>query len=49
MTEFKDNILAAKAFVVVVKPAVIDLSYEDMRTKLAVLLKKSKLMENEND
>lgn len=49
VAEFKDKFITTKQFVIVVKPAVAELSYEDMRTKLNVLFKKSKLMENEND
>ncbi|HOI84919.1 MAG TPA: ribonuclease P protein component [Acholeplasmataceae bacterium] len=49
ISEFKDNIKKQKEIVVVIKPTVSQLSYQDMKTKLTVLFKKSKLMENENN
>ncbi len=47
--ELHTTILKNKLFVVVVKPTVSELSFEDMRTKLTVLLKKTKLTENAHE
>ena len=49
ISDYKNQIKKSKLFVIVVKPTCAQLSYQDMKTKLTVLLKKSKLMENEND
>ena len=47
ISEFKDVMLKTKLFVIVIKPSAAELSYQDIKSKLTVLLKKSKLMENE--
>lgn len=49
VSEFKDQFIKNKLFVVVIKPQACDLSYQEMRDKLIVLFKKSKLMENANE
>ncbi|MDY0294871.1 MAG: ribonuclease P protein component [Acholeplasmataceae bacterium] len=49
VAEFKDYMIKTKQFVIVVKPTVVQLSFQEMRDKLIILFKKSKLMENEND
>ena len=49
IAELKDVIIKTKEFVIVIKPTAAQLDYQDMRTKLNVLLKKSKLMENLNE
>lgn len=41
------DVLKKKLFVIVIKPSAADLTYQDIKSKLTVLLKKSKLMENE--
>lgn len=48
VAENEHKLLKTKLFVIVIKPSVAQLSYQEMKTKLTVLLKKSKLMENEN-
>jgi len=49
VSEFKDQFINNKLFVVVIKPQAYDLSYQEMRDKLIVLFKKSKLMENAHE
>jgi RNase P protein component len=49
ISELKDNMKKQKLIVVVIKPTASALSNHDMKTKLTVLFKKSKLMENENN
>ncbi len=49
VSEFKTQFIKNKLFVIVVKPQVHDLSYQEMMDKLIVLFKKSKLMENANE
>lgn len=49
ISELHTNIKIKKQFVIVVKPTAAQLSYQDMKNKLTVLLKKSKLMENEHE
>lgn len=47
IAELKDVMYKSKLFVIVIKPKAAELSYQDIKSKLTVLLKKSKLMENE--
>lgn len=49
VSEFKDQFICNKLFVVVIKPQAYDLSYQEMMDKLIVLFKKSKLMESANE
>ena len=49
VAELNDVLIKSKMFVIVIKPTAAQLTYQDMRTKLHVLLKKSKLMENLNE
>lgn len=49
ISDLKTTIKQTKQFVIVVKPTAAQLSYQDMKNKLTVLLKKSKLMENEHE
>jgi len=47
--EMKDEIQTKKNFVIVIKPSAIELSYQEMQSKLHALLKKSKLTEKEHE
>ncbi len=47
--EMKDDIQSNKNFVIVIKPTAIDLSFQEMQSKLHALLKKSKLTEKEHE
>lgn len=47
--EVKNDINPKINFVIVVKPSAIELTYQDMKTKLLALIKKSKLMEKEHE
>ncbi|MFH0766758.1 MAG: ribonuclease P protein component [Bacillota bacterium] len=49
VSELKDQFICNKLFVIVVKPQVRGLSYQEMRNKMIVLFEKSKLMENANE
>ncbi len=49
VSEFKDQFIINKLFVVVIKPLAQGLSYQEMKDKVIVLFKKSKLMENTNE
>lgn len=49
ISEFKDDFDKTKLFVIVIKPLASTLSYEEIKTKLTVIMKKSKLMERTND
>lgn len=49
VSECKDEFIKTKLFVIVIKPAASKLSYEDIKSKLTVMMKKSKLMERTND
>ncbi|MDY0075475.1 MAG: ribonuclease P protein component [Acholeplasmataceae bacterium] len=47
--DHKNEFIKSKCFVIVIKPSVATLSYQDMKQKLDTLFKKSKLMENTNE
>ncbi|MBU1092872.1 MAG: ribonuclease P protein component [Firmicutes bacterium] len=49
VSEMSTQFIKNKLFVVVVKPLVHDLSYQEMMDKLIILFKKSKLMESANE
>ena len=49
VSELQSQFIINKLFVIVIKPQVSDLSYQEMKDKLLVLFKKSKLMENANE
>jgi ribonuclease P protein component len=48
VAELKDQFIKNKLFIVVVKPSVRDLSYQEMKRQLTLLIQKSKLTENIN-
>ncbi|RJX26304.1 MAG: ribonuclease P protein component [Acholeplasma sp.] len=47
--EIKDDISKGKDFVIVIKPSAIELSYQEMQSRLHALFKKSKLTEKEHE
>jgi ribonuclease P protein component len=49
VSENKNQFIKNKLFVIVIKPAVLKLSYEETQKKLLDLFKKSKLMETTNE
>ena len=49
VSECKNQFIKNKLFVIVIKPTVSKLSYEDIQMKLNDLFKKSKLMETTNE
>jgi len=49
VSEFKNQFIINKLFVIVIKPQVHELSYQEIKDKLTVLFKKSKIMENTNE
>ncbi|MDO9629706.1 MAG: ribonuclease P protein component [Acholeplasmataceae bacterium] len=49
VNELQQQFSKNKLFIIVVKPQSSELNYQEMKTKLTVLFKKSKLMENENE
>ena len=48
VSEFKDAFRKDQLILIVIKPQAKKLSFQEMRDELLVLLKKSKLLENEN-
>jgi ribonuclease P protein component len=48
VSELKDQFDKQKLFLIIIKPQAKDLSYQEIREKLLVLFKKSKLLENEH-
>lgn len=48
VSEFKDQFSKDKLFLIIIKPQAKTLTYQEIKEKLIVLFKKSKLLENEN-
>ncbi|TVP86235.1 MAG: ribonuclease P protein component [Acholeplasmataceae bacterium] len=48
VAEQKDNIGPSQQFIIVIKPAAKDLSYQDMRKQVIELMVKSKILENKH-
>ncbi|PKK97651.1 MAG: ribonuclease P protein component [Tenericutes bacterium HGW-Tenericutes-3] len=49
VSEHSNQFIKNKLFVIVIKPLAQGLSYQEMKDKLIVLFKKSKVMENANE
>jgi ribonuclease P protein component len=49
VSEYKNQFIKNKLFVIVIKPTVSKLSYEEIQKKLSELFKKSKLTETTNE
>ena len=49
VSEFENQFMSNKLFVIVIKPLAHELSYQEIKDKLTVPFKKSKLMENTNE
>jgi ribonuclease P protein component len=49
VAENKNQFIINKLFVIVIKPQARDLSFEEIKTKLVALFKKSNIMESKNE
>jgi RNase P protein component len=48
VSELQDQFIINKLFLIVIRPKANQLDFQDMKSKLTLLFKKSKLLENKN-
>jgi ribonuclease P protein component len=48
VSDLQDQFIKNKLFLIVIRPKANQLNFQEMKTKLTMLFKKSKLLENEN-